>query len=54
MSKTITLNNLAKLVGELNQSDMLEGETMTLEPFSLITDGSNITITFIEQTVWDK
>lgn len=53
MSK-ISLNSLAELVGELNGSDMLEGETMTLVPFRLITDGSNVSITFLEHCIWDN
>jgi hypothetical protein len=54
MPKSINLNNLAELIGELNASDMLEGETMTLLPFRLMTDGNHISITFIEQNIWDN
>ncbi len=49
-----TLDELTRLVGELNESEMLEGETLRLEPFRLETDGSYIKITFLNQDLWDN
>lgn len=50
----INLNNLTSLVGDLNASDMLEGETLSLEPFRLITDGSYTSVEFLHQNIWDN